>query len=130
MERLTEYLGGIPHIKRTINGINGKANYLRDFDIEAVRKLAAYEDLEEQGRLIVLPCKVGDTVFTVGSSKVIPCVWVIEHILWRDGRLMFTAKHNRLGKLLNFTGDEIGKTVFLARAEAEAAMKGVSEDGK
>lgn len=28
-----------------------------------LKKLAEYEDLEEQGRLIKLPCKVGDTVY-------------------------------------------------------------------
>ena len=30
-------------------------------------KLAHYEDLEEQGRLIELPCGVGDTVYDIGS---------------------------------------------------------------
>lgn len=35
-----------------------------DEEIEAVyRKLKDYEDLEEQGRLVKLPCKVGDTVY-------------------------------------------------------------------
>lgn len=29
-----------------------------------MKKLAHYEDLEEQGRLIELPCAVGDTVWT------------------------------------------------------------------
>ena len=28
-----------------------------------VEKLSTYEDLEEQGRLVKLPCKVGDTVY-------------------------------------------------------------------
>lgn len=28
-----------------------------------LKKLAGYEDLEEQGRLVKLPCKVGDTVY-------------------------------------------------------------------
>lgn len=30
-----------------------------------LEKLAEYEDLEEQGRLIKLPCKVGDTVWQI-----------------------------------------------------------------
>ena len=33
-----------------------------------IRKLAAYEDLEEQGLLVRLPCKVGDIVY-VDSAK-------------------------------------------------------------
>lgn len=36
-----------------------KCLYIKD----ALEKLADYEDLEEQGRLIILPCKVGDTVY-------------------------------------------------------------------
>lgn len=36
----------------------------------AIQKLAAYEDLEEQGLLLKLLCKVGDTVFV--DSKTIP----------------------------------------------------------
>ena len=34
---------------------------------EVVQRLAYYEDLEEQGRLVVLPCKIGQTLFVVGS---------------------------------------------------------------
>ena len=29
----------------------------------AIDKLAYYEDLEEQGKLAILPCKIGDTVY-------------------------------------------------------------------
>lgn len=36
--------------------------------IQALEKLAEYEDLEEQGRLIKLPCKVGDDVWFVPSQ--------------------------------------------------------------
>ena len=40
-----------------------------DEEIEAVyRKLKDYEDLEEQGRLIKLPCKVGDMVYVKMAS--------------------------------------------------------------
>lgn len=34
-----------------------------DYIKKAFSRLAYYEDLEEQGRLVVLPCKVGDTVY-------------------------------------------------------------------
>ena len=37
-------------------------------------KLKRYEDLEEQGRLMVLPCKVGDTVWCIDNKKVEPFV--------------------------------------------------------
>lgn len=34
---------------------------------EAVEKLAAYEDAEEQGLLLRLPCKVGDKIYRIGT---------------------------------------------------------------
>lgn len=34
----------------------------------ALEKLAHYEDLEEAGRLIELPCAVGDTVWLIGKN--------------------------------------------------------------
>lgn len=37
---------------------------------EMIRKLATYEDLEEQGLLVRLPCKVGDIVYV--DSEILP----------------------------------------------------------
>lgn len=35
-----------------------------------IKKLATYEDLEEQGLLVRLPCKVGDDVYIIPSPSV------------------------------------------------------------
>ena len=35
---------------------------------KALDKLAHYEDLEEAGRLIELPCKVGDNLYAIGAN--------------------------------------------------------------
>ena len=51
-----------------------KCMYIRD----ALEKLANYEDLEEQGRLIKLPCKVGNTVYRYVEEK--GCV--LEYTVW------------------------------------------------
>lgn len=40
----------------------------------ALKKLSDYEDLAEQGRLIELPCKVGDIVYTI-SPRYFDCVF-------------------------------------------------------
>ena len=45
--------------------ISGKENFDdqdENYCGAAIDKLAEYENAEEQGRLIVLPCKIGDTV--------------------------------------------------------------------
>lgn len=35
---------------------------------KAMEKLKHYEDLEEQGRLVKLPCKVGDTIYIIAPK--------------------------------------------------------------
>lgn len=99
-------------------------------EIDAVyRKLKEYEDSEEQGRLIKLPCKVGDTVyyFEGGYYKNITN-WKIVPIKVTE----FNIKVNRSGKLMplamiangtRYPISSIGKTVFLTREEAEAKLK-------
>lgn len=53
MERLTERLHD------ELNGV-----WVKNHDyISAAHKLAEYEDLEQQGKLLKLPCAVGDTVY-------------------------------------------------------------------
>lgn len=66
-------------------------------------KLKEYEDLEEQGLLLKLPCKVGDTVYLKYDGKVVPR----------------TADMQFLGVLW----DDYGKEWFLTQEEAEAKLK-------
>lgn len=41
---------------------------------DMVKKLADYENLEEQGRLIKLPCKVGDTLYRINKGAKEPVI--------------------------------------------------------
>jgi len=71
----------------------------------AMEKLADYEDLEEQGRLIKLPCKVGDDVYYIlGIPNKTPCT--IDKCTFELSDI-----------------NKIGKTLFLTREEAEAKLK-------
>ncbi len=97
--------------ERLINkGTNGEF-WVSDTDctrakgkLQAVmEKLYKYETAEDEGRLVVLPCKVGDTVHVLRQS------WNG----WNIDKKKFT--YGMIGKL--------GKTVFLAREEAEKALK-------
>ena len=42
------------------------------FSRKVCEKLAEYEDLEEQGKLLKLPCAVGDTVYVLAECENIP----------------------------------------------------------
>lgn len=96
---------------------------------EAIDKLAHYEDMEEQGRLIELPCKVGDTVyfikfaFSVAKSPITAEILSIKII---DGEMIYTAITQENSIVRKFKSDAIGKTVFFTKSEAEAKLKEMS----
>lgn len=100
---------------------------------DAADKLAAYEDAEELGLLVRLPCNVGDKVYLLwpcGKHGKSVSEMVVTHI---DIDLMpdieFAChKEKGTGSYWFFKPKDINKTVFLSRAEAEAALKGERED--
>lgn len=105
---------------------------------EALRKLAEYEDLEEQGRVIKLPCKVGDKIFLdfAGFGKDIDEFTVKDFHLdcFEDGEVILFCNYESNDKTLSGQIDvmEFGKSVFLTRAEAEAKLAEMedSHDGE
>lgn len=138
MERLTNRNYGeishtgriIPYSKHCIGCIT------KDCDCgiveDMVKKLANYEDLEEQGRLIKLPCKVGDTVWDNDYGR--PCAYTItafsfgeceEYIcepVTKKETVFYYA--NSSGSITgSFAESEIGKSVFLNKSEAEAKLE-------
>lgn len=83
--------------------------YKAAMPLERVQELA---QAEKDGRLVVLPCKVGDTVFAAETNPVIPLV--VVHV-----GVILDGKDGEDWESL----DNFGKTVFLTREEAEAALK-------
>ena len=82
---------------------------------EIYDRLAYYEDLDEQGRLVVLPCKVGDTVYRV---------WPYRKPIITEHKMHDITE---IAKYIDAFGITFGKTVFLTREEAEKALE-VSEN--
>lgn len=86
---------------------------------EVTDKLAHYENLEESGRLIELPCKIGDTVYGIRrwhDTNVAKAGIVSEMFYNRDGELIIAIKNVCRGCW--------GRQIFGTREEAEAALKG------
>ena len=109
--------------------------YMRyqDEDVKKIilNRLAYYEDLEEQGKLLVLPCKLGSTIYqtnykctcTVGHrylhntcTRPSPCLDCPAVEVERWIREMTFS----LGML-----DRIGEDFFVTREEAEEALKNI-----
>lgn len=78
--------------------------------------LGKYEDAEEQGLLLRLPCKVGDTIYIVFHNHTIGKSTVVSFKMIAEG---WAVKTNDWSYL--FT--DFGKTVFLTKSEAEAKLK-------
>lgn len=126
MERLTRKITNI----ETGGVLAYTLNSRRD-ELKAYRKLGEYEDAEEQGRLLIPRFKRGEKVYILSpmtgriSEYIITAICVEEEI----GYLV------RLNRGFYFTDSfferQIGKTVFITDAEAEAAlekMKGEEHD--
>lgn len=98
-------------------------------EIDAVyRKLKAYEDAEEQGLLLRLPCKVGDKIFLdfAGFGKDIDEFTVKDFHLdcFEDGETILYCDYESNDMTLSGQIDvmEFGKTVFLTKSEAKAKL--------
>lgn len=132
MDRLTEWRGEHAAV------VNHHKNY--------IDRLARYEDLEEQGRLVILPCKAGDTVYfqddyygRVIQKAEVKCLRIradknkvlfgadVEFYIvdpyYQDGRLMLCGA---VVGIDNSFGNQ--PTAFLTREEAEKALISRLED--
>lgn len=97
--------------------------------IPKLEKLAEYETAEEEGRLVVLPCKVSDTVFVIENTHIeISEIYKIEikHTAFED-RTYYLEKLAKRGMLYRYYNRDFGKTVFLTRKEAEKALKEIKK---
>ena len=84
------------------------------------RRLRELAEADKDGRCVVLPCKVGDTVWRIIRDGE-------PHITRDEVRDMYFADDmtpcvELVGGRVTFT-EKFGKTVFLSRAEAERALQ-------
>ena len=93
-------------------------------DFVVYEKLADYEDLEEQNRLLKLPCAVGDTVYSFSFEKILT-LCVDSFVIYTDGidaRLSSKMKEYEFLKIDMDIAD-FGEKWFSTKEAAEAALK-------
>ena len=124
----------------------------REYDV--MNALAEYEDLEEQGLLVRLPCKEaysrsGDFVYLIYYYEIIECVHCGLGIDPLSGKAYITLATDE--KLFPYRSpdpeqdldptdwctnatdvevSELGKTVFLTREEAEKKLEEMKKNGE
>lgn len=91
---------------------------------QCFNKLGEYENLEEQGKLLKLPCAVGDVVYKVSPNHVYVDTCQITGFAECDSikSMCYTVYIDPDEEDIIALSD-FGKTVFLTREEAEAALK-------
>lgn len=108
--------------------VNGKTSIDKDITL-AINRLAELEDKIEQGTLIELPCKVGDTAYHLTSANTLEELGVAEIF---DGKVTSISKdkdglwiycHYNNGLNFWYSKREIGRKLFFTREEAEKRLK-------
>ncbi len=90
---------------------------------EWLEKSKEYQHLEEQEKLVKLPCKVGDTVYGISMGKLISLTVNEISIFYMKGERVINVKCQNNDEFRNYVEREFGKTVFLTKAEAKAKLK-------
>lgn len=91
----------------------------------ANREFAEYKDLERQGNLIKLPCKMGDMVYRINKGKKEPVIpmRVIGIAIRNENELVMQTKDIADNNYNVYSKTSIGKTVFLTEEEAREALE-------
>lgn len=104
-------------MERLTTSINGNVCYRKCTIDDVLEKLWNYENAEEEGLLLRLPCKPGDTVYYV--CKVYKKIFKdeIRTVKTKNGTVIIETVSNGF-----MWGSEFGKTLFLIDKEAEKAL--------
>ena len=103
---------------------------LADFEslcsYDRIRELA---EADKDGRVVVLPCKVGDTVWIVGTVRKLYSAKVRTFFCGNPSAVRGRDPDGHIHMIRTTECDipmqEFGKTVFLTREEAEKALRGM-----
>jgi hypothetical protein len=91
-------------------------------DTSKVERIRELLKADRDGRLVVLPCKVGDTVYFALLGRIIE-KQVFSIVSFSNSTRIYCS-----GTSEYFRPEDIGKTFFLTRKEAEAALEAMKDE--
>lgn len=98
---------------------------MRLADLESLcsyTRLRELAEADKDGRLVVLPCKVGDTVYFALLGRIIE-KQVFSIVSFSNSTRIYCG-----GTSEYFRPEDIGKTFFLTREEAEKALEAMKDE--
>ena len=138
MDRLNEYVEAQKFLETLdFDNIPNSSEQLATI-CEALQEIQKYKDLEEQGLLLRLPCKVGDTVYCIYEryTKCSENEQEFDEYSCQGCECLECDSHKELyvqsQKVYSLDWivsnlKRFGKTVFLTQAEAEQKLKEMSK---
>ena len=99
---------------------------------EMAKEIKYWRNLEEQGLILKPPCKVGDVVYRINKGARNPVIGLvvteIRHKALRSGKIVEKLMCSddiavKTNGCLVYYPEEIGKKIWLTRAEAEKALE-------
>ena len=115
-------------LKNTCEQLSGINDSLFKANQEMGKDMPEWKKAHDDGRLVVLPCKVGDTVYcpwAYDENKEIAFTEVESIKIYVNGRPLAFVEDWEIDMPMPtaFYPENFGKTVFLTREEAEKALK-------
>ena len=91
----------------------------------SISRMVELMKADVEGRVLILPCKVGDMVYFVNAKHILEFT-VVGYAVDETGISWVYSEHvDKTGHTYErtFSPDRIGKTTFLSREEAEKALQ-------
>lgn len=99
-----------------------------DYNLDRLKELA---EADGEGRCVVLPCKIGDKIYDIQMGKITEKTIIsIPFLLSKSVNHLCLHAINIRNAITTIDTENLGKTVFLAREEAEAALEKMKERDK
>lgn len=124
--REAEQMASIMSERFNENTLLATAAQVLDTTVDRLREAAK---ADRDGRLVVLPCRMGETVFAIKRGRIMECVaYTAGMSVLVNGTITLLSKEEALG-IYGVRFDKFGETAFLTREEAEKALKEAKGDG-
>lgn len=92
-----------------------------DLEKELLNRLCELEDRIENGELVELPCKVGDRLYGYRNDSIKEIE--VTHFVLEHGKIKVYGSYEEWQYLFIGYADDVGKTIFHKREEAETVPK-------
>lgn len=115
---------GVKYLETTAMNNSIKEYWENKQVAEYLRQLKEYQQLEEHGGFVMLPCKVGDTVYKPNPVILNEIVEIkIESMFITESNFNISGRTTKMKYSFCCTPKDFGKTVFLTKSEAVEKLK-------